>query len=141
MHNISNLFYFGTTFYMLRTVSPSIIRSLKLYIQHQIYVIQVLWLLASKQPQNLYVMYLMLYVQSQTPDDGRRDRPKLVEYFPISRPTDATCGRFLFSIYMCITLHVSSVKRSSSVKKFLTRQCRRQTQTQKLEAVCTARDS
>jgi hypothetical protein len=48
--------------YMFRTVSPSIIRSLRLYIEHQIYVIQVLWLLASKQPQNLYGM--MLYVQS-----------------------------------------------------------------------------
>ena len=64
MHNISNLFYFGTTLYMFRTVFPSIIRSL--YIQHQVYVIQVLWLLASgttgKQPQNLYGM--MLYVQS-----------------------------------------------------------------------------
>jgi hypothetical protein len=34
---------------------------------------------------------------------------------PISRPTDATCDRFLFSIYMYTTLHVSSVKRSSSV--------------------------
>jgi hypothetical protein len=33
---------------------------------------------------------------------------------PISRPTDATCDRFLFSIYMCTILHVSSVKRSSS---------------------------
>ena len=52
MHNISNLFYFGTTLYMFRTVSPSIIR----------YVIQILWLLASKQPQNPYGM--MLYVQS-----------------------------------------------------------------------------
>jgi len=40
MHNISNLFYFGTTLYMF------------------------LWLLASKQPQNLYDTYLMLYVQS-----------------------------------------------------------------------------
>jgi hypothetical protein len=30
---------------MFRTVSPSIIRSLRLYIQHQAYVIQVLWLL------------------------------------------------------------------------------------------------
>jgi len=49
---------------MFRTVSPSIIRSLRLYIQHQVYVIQVLWLLASKQPQNLYDIYLMLYVQS-----------------------------------------------------------------------------
>jgi hypothetical protein len=64
MHNISNLFYFGTTLYMFLTVSPSIIRSLRLYIQHQVYVIQVLWLLASKQPQNLYDIYLMLYVQS-----------------------------------------------------------------------------
>ena len=54
---------------------PSIIRSLRLYIQHQVYVIQVLWLLASgnemehivpasKQAQNLYYIYLMLYVQS-----------------------------------------------------------------------------
>jgi hypothetical protein len=35
-------------------------------------------------------------------------------YIPISRPTDAICNRLLFSINMCITLHVSSVKRSSS---------------------------
>jgi len=42
MHNISNLFYFGTTLYMSQTVSPFIIRSLRLYIQHQVYVIQVL---------------------------------------------------------------------------------------------------
>jgi hypothetical protein len=34
--------------------------------------------------------------------------------YSVSRPTDATCDRFLFSIYMCITLHDSSVKRSSS---------------------------
>ena len=62
MHNISNLLYFGTPLYMFRTVSPSIIRSRGLYIQNQVYVIQVLWLLASQQPQNLYGM--MLYVQS-----------------------------------------------------------------------------
>ena len=62
MYNISNLFYFGTTLYMYRTVSPSNIRSLRLYIQHQVYVIQVLWLFASKQLQYLYGM--MLYVQS-----------------------------------------------------------------------------
>ena len=64
MHNIPNLFYFGTTLYMFRAVFPSIIRSLRLYIQHQAYVIQVLWLLATKQPQYLYDIYLMLYVQS-----------------------------------------------------------------------------
>ena len=34
------------TLYMFRTVSPSIIRNLRLYIQHQVYVIQVLWLFA-----------------------------------------------------------------------------------------------
>jgi len=64
MHNILNLFYFGTTLYMFRTASSSIIRSLRLYLQHHVYVIQVLWLLASKQPQDLYDIYLMLYVQS-----------------------------------------------------------------------------
>jgi len=77
MHNILNLFYFGTTLYMFWTVFPSIIRSLRLYIQH--HTIEGLWLLASKQPQTLYDIYLMLYVQSQTPDDGRRDLPKHVE--------------------------------------------------------------
>jgi hypothetical protein len=46
MHNIANLFYFGTTLNMFRTISPSIIRSLRLYIQH--HTIQILWLLASK---------------------------------------------------------------------------------------------
>jgi len=62
MHSISNLFYFGTTLYMFRAVSPSIIRSLRVYIQH--HTIHLLWLLASKQPQNLYDIYLMLHVQS-----------------------------------------------------------------------------
>jgi len=52
MHNISNLFYFGIT-----------------------------WLLASKQPQDLYDIYLMLYVQSYTPDDGLRDHLKHVECY------------------------------------------------------------
>jgi len=49
---------------MFWTVSPSIIMSLRLYIQRQVYVIHVLWLLASKQPQNMYDVYLTLYVQS-----------------------------------------------------------------------------
>jgi len=46
----------------VQSVSPSIIGSLKLYIQH--HTIRVLWLLASKQSQNLYDIYLVLYVQS-----------------------------------------------------------------------------
>ena len=62
IHNISNLFYFGKTPYMFQTVPPIIIRSLRLYIQRQVYVIQVLRMIVSKQPQNRYGM--MLYVQS-----------------------------------------------------------------------------
>jgi hypothetical protein len=82
-------------------------------------------------------------------------------YIPISRPTDATCDRFLFSIYMCITLHVSSVKRSSSgvphltyslqflylclsaalsCKKILQDSAADRHKHRKLEAVCTVRD-
>jgi hypothetical protein len=47
---------------MFRTVSPSIIKILRLYIQY--HTTQGLWLLASKQPETLYDIYLMLYVQS-----------------------------------------------------------------------------
>jgi len=36
--DVSNLFYFGMTVYMFRTVFPSIIRSSRLYIQQQAYV-------------------------------------------------------------------------------------------------------
>jgi len=38
--NVSNLFYFGMTVYMFRTVSPSIFRSSRLYIQQQAFVKQ-----------------------------------------------------------------------------------------------------
>jgi hypothetical protein len=34
---------------------------------------------ASMQSTNLYDIYLMLCVQSSTPDDGRKDRPTHVE--------------------------------------------------------------
>ena len=59
--NVSNLFYFGMTLYMFWTVFPSIIRSSRLYIHQQAFVKQIL-----------------LYVQSWTPDDGRKDHPKHV---------------------------------------------------------------
>jgi len=42
MHQFLNFFYFRITIYMFRTVFPSIIRSSKLYIQQQVYVIQIL---------------------------------------------------------------------------------------------------
>ena len=83
--------------YMFRTVLPSIIKSPRLYTQHQVYVIQVSWLLASghgmelihplpdsKQSTNLYDIHLMLYVQSWTPDDVRKDRPKHVEWHSVN---------------------------------------------------------
>jgi len=38
--NVSNLFYFGMTLYMFRTVFPSTIRSSSLYIQQQAFVKQ-----------------------------------------------------------------------------------------------------
>jgi len=53
--NVSNLFYFGMILYMFQTVFPSIIRSSRLYIQQQAFVKQIL-----------------LYVQSRTPNDGRK---------------------------------------------------------------------
>ena len=59
---VSNLFYFGMTLYMFRSVFPSIIRSSRLYIQ-----------------QYLFDKYLLLCVQSWAPDDGRKDRPKHVD--------------------------------------------------------------
>jgi len=40
--NVSNLFYFGLTLYMFRTVVPSIIRSSRLYIHLQAYAKQIL---------------------------------------------------------------------------------------------------
>jgi hypothetical protein len=42
---------------MFRTVSPSIIRSLRLYIKRQVYVIHVLWLLASGNEMELILFW------------------------------------------------------------------------------------
>jgi hypothetical protein len=85
--------------YMFRTVFPSIIRSPSLYIQHQVYVIQVSWLLASvlssKQSTNLYDIHLMLCVQTWTPDDGRKDRPKHVEWYSMNWK-NCVCGWFYY---------------------------------------------
>ena len=41
MHQCLKFICFEVALYMFRTVSPSIIRSLRLYIQHQVYVKQV----------------------------------------------------------------------------------------------------
>jgi hypothetical protein len=71
MHNISKRIYFETL-YMFWTISPSVIRSLKTVhtasgVRHTGSVANSMefhLVPASKQPQNLYDIYLMLYVQS-----------------------------------------------------------------------------
>jgi len=71
--SFSKLFYFVVALYMFQTVLPSIIRSLRLYIQHQVYVKQILLIVSSgkeisisfpltSSQQNLFDIYLMLYV-------------------------------------------------------------------------------
>jgi len=72
---VSNLFYFEMTLYMFRMVFTSIIRSSRLYIQLSN---RYCCLLASKQTA-VSDKCLLLYVQSWTPDDGQKDRPKHVE--------------------------------------------------------------
>ena len=67
---------------MFQMVSPSIIRRPRLYIQLQVRHTGLL--AASKLSTNLYDIYLKLYVQSWSPDDGRRDRPKHVEWYLIN---------------------------------------------------------
>ena len=79
-----NFRVYWVSLYMFRKVFSSIIRSSRLYTQYQVCVIQVSWLLASKQSTNLYDIYLMLCVQPWTPDNGREDRPKLVEWYSIN---------------------------------------------------------
>ena len=54
--------------------------------------------LLSKQSANLYDIYLMLCVQSWTPDDGQKDRPKHVEWYSINSKIVHLVG-FTIEIY------------------------------------------
>ena len=121
--------------YMFRTVFPSIIRSSRLYTQHQVYVIEVRWLFASghlmelqfhlvpasKQSTNLYDIYLMLCVQSWTPDDGRKDRPKHVEWYSINSKNCASSWfyhrKLIYSyLYQTIRCHISVISTNTAVR-------------------------
>jgi hypothetical protein len=98
---------------MFRTVLPSIIRSPRLYIRSQVYVIQVRWLLvsgpemefhfepASKRSTNLYDIYLTPYVQSWTPDDGWKDRLKHVGWYSINSKNCASSWLYYRNISWC----------------------------------------
>ena len=63
---------------MFQAVSPPIIRSSKLYTQHQVYVKACLLLPLAVAASKLDI-YLMLCVQFWAPDDGWRNRLKYVE--------------------------------------------------------------
>ena len=56
--------------------------------------------LASSQ-QNLYDIYLMLYVQSWTPDEGRKDRPKHVDWYSINSKNCASSWFYHRNISRC----------------------------------------
>ena len=71
MHNISNLFYFGATLHMFRTVSPSIIRSLRLYIQHQVHCYQAATELVWHVPDAVCTA-LDSWWRTERPSDTRR---------------------------------------------------------------------
>ena len=93
---------------MFRTVFPSIIRSSRLYIQRQVYVIYVSWLLASKHEMELFHLVpaskqsnLMLYIQSWTPDDGGKDRPKHVECYSINSKNCASSWFYYRKKHYC----------------------------------------
>jgi hypothetical protein len=92
---------------MFWMVFPSIIRSSRLYIWYQVYVIQVCWLHASgnmsvsMQSTNLYDIYLMLYVQSWTPDDGWKDHPKHVEWYWVNSKNCASSWFCYRNISQC----------------------------------------
>jgi hypothetical protein len=66
---------------MFRTVFPSIIRSSRLYIQQQV------------------------YVQSRTPDDGRKDRPKHVECYSKNKINLRDRCIYLVLLLKYITMH------------------------------------
>jgi len=120
MHNFR---VYWISLYKFRTVYPSIIRSSRLYTQNQVYVIQVSWLLASghvmelefhvvpasKQSTNLYDVYLMLCVESWTPDDGRKDRPKHVEWYSINSKV-VYLGEFTTEIYHDARSHERQIR-------------------------------
>jgi hypothetical protein len=75
---------------------------------------------SSKQSTNLYDIHLMLYVQSWTPDDERKDRPKHEEWFDIrksvhhhtiSNKSTTKMQQFhkFITLRVCVAEHVSGV--------------------------------
>jgi len=68
------------------------------------------------QPTNLYNIYLMLYVQSWTPDDGQKDRPKHAEWYSVNSKNCATVWFYCRNISWCTVPWTS--KRSAFLLAF-----------------------
>jgi len=64
---------------------------------------------ASMQSTNLYDIHLMLYVQSWTPDDGRKDHPKHVEWYSINSKNCASSWFYYWNISRCMVPWTSKV--------------------------------
>jgi hypothetical protein len=62
-------------------------------------------LLLVSREQYLLDIYLLLYVQSWTPDNGWKDRPKHVECYPQNKINFRNCCIFLDLLYKCIAMH------------------------------------
>jgi len=125
--NVSNLFYFGMTLYMFRTVFPSVIRSSRLYIKQQASVKQILlsaWYISIVKPtrctnvSNLFYFGMTLYMfRTVFPSIIRSSRLYIKQqafvkqillsawYISIVNPTRCTSVTNLF--YFGMSLHVS----------------------------------
>jgi len=81
--SLSNLFYFGTVLYMFRKVFPSI----------------------ANREQYRVDRWLLLYVKSWTPGDGRKDRPKHVKCHSKIKQIWYVCTSSWFCYRNNITTH------------------------------------
>ena len=76
---------------------------------------------ASKQSANLYDIYLVLCVESWTPDDGRKDRPKHVEWYSVKSKIVHLIG---FTIEIFTTLWKFWDRRAVKAKACFAQNCR-----------------
>jgi len=72
---VHNFRIYWTSLYMFRTAFPSIVRSSRLYTQHQVHVIQVSWLLASGHEME----HLMFRKPAVVPLSNKGMQPTLLD--------------------------------------------------------------
>jgi hypothetical protein len=118
---IRNIWFWGFFVCVYKLSNPFVLGNAMCYVTNswyilqyklQVYVLQVRCLFASghemkakfhlapacKQTTNLYDIHVKLCVQSWTPDDGRKDRPKHVEWYLINSKVVHLVG-FTIEIY------------------------------------------